>query len=562
MLGPRLTEAVLNSSVPIERLDDMVTRIGTYLLDVGGVSIAAMLTKVVAAWYQLGQDSDYPEPNFSSWSQNDTGNIYWGSYEAPVGLINQHVDVMADHPALARKIAAEAIALLKNEGQTLPLRKPMKIGVYGEDAALPAGGPNTCVDRGCNVGTLAVGWGSGTTEFEYLVDPLSAITEKAKSYGGVVTAITQNNLTSQIAASAAKQDICLVFVNADSGEGYLTWEGMAGDRNDLETQKGGDDLVLAVANACKKTVVVVHSVGPIILEKWVTKRQVRSIVWAHLPGMESGNSLVDVLWGAVNPSGKLPYTIGKSLADYGAAAGIVYTENAVPPQSDFTDGIFVDYRHFDQQKITPRFEFGFGLSYTTFSYSHLTKTKKGKITALPAVRPQPTAKPPVYSRTILNQTLALYPEGFTKIKRFIYPYLEETNVTVGDYPYPEGYSTVQTPSQAGGGEGGNPALWEVLVEVSVTVKNTGKVAGAEVAQLYLEFPQSGPIPFPPKTLRGFEKVFLRPGQSKKVTFELTRRDMSYWDVVRQNWVIPTPGIGINVGTSSRKIKAKGYISTS
>ena len=524
-------------------------------------SIAVVLTKVVATWYQLGQDSAYPAPNFSSWTQKDIGNIYWGSYEAPVGLINQHVDVMAGHPALARKIAAEAIALLKNERSTLPLKKPMKIGVYGEDAALPAGGPNTCADRGCNVGTLAVGWGSGTTDFVYLVDPLSAITEKAKSYGGVVTAITQNNLTSEIAASAAKQDVCLVFVNADSGEAYFAWGDVAGDRNNLETQNGGDSLVLAVANACGKTIVVAHSVGPIILEKWVTKRQVRSIVWAHLPGMESGNSLVDVLWGAVNPSGKLPYTIGKSLADYGAAAGIVYADNTDLPQSDFTDGIFVDYRHFDQQKITPRFEFGFGLSYTTFSYSHLTKTKKGNITALPAVRPRPTAKPPVYSMTIPDQISALFPESFTKIKRFIYPYLEETNVTVGDYPYPEGYSTLNTPSQAGGGEGGNPALWEVLVRVSVTVTNTGHVAGAEIAQLYLVFPQSAPIPFPPKTLRGFEKVFLQPGQSKEVTFDLTRRDLSYWDVVRQNWVIPTPGIGVNVGASSRKIKAQGYIST-
>jgi beta-glucosidase len=66
------------------------------------MSVAVMLTKVVAAWYQLGQDSAYPEPDFSSWTQYDTGNIYWGSYEAPVGLVNQRIDVMAGHPALAR----------------------------------------------------------------------------------------------------------------------------------------------------------------------------------------------------------------------------------------------------------------------------------------------------------------------------------------------------------------------------------------------------------------------------------------------------------------------------
>jgi hypothetical protein len=477
LLGPRLTEAVLNSSVPIDRLDDMVTRI-------------------VATWYQLGQNKDYPEPNFSSWTKNTTGNIYYGSYEGPEGIVNQHVDVMGNHPtAIARKVAAEAIALLKNDRNTLPLKKPMKIGVYGEDAALPPGGANVCADRGCNQGTLAVGWGSGSTDFEYLVDPLSAITKQAQSYGGKVTAILQNNATDTIAASARKQDVCLVFVNADSGEGYISWEDVAGDRPDLTTQKGGDDLVLAVANNCENTVVVVHSVGPIIMEKWVNKRQVRSILWAHLPGMESGNALVDVLWGSINPSGKLPYTIGKSLADYGPYAGVLYEANATPnPQQDFLDGIFIDYRHFDANKITPRYEFGFGLSYTTFSYSNLVKTKKGVLSPLPAARPGPTAKPPVYDSKIPKPEDTLFPPGFTKINRMIYPYLESTDkVTVAPYPYPEGYDTVQTPSQAGGAEGGNPSLWEVLVEVSVTVKNTGKVAGAEVAQLYLEFPQNGPV---------------------------------------------------------------------
>lgn len=127
---------------------------------------ALIIVETVATWYQMGQDVEYPEPNFSSWTKNSTGNIYFGSNEPPVGIVNQHINVMDDHPRLARKIAAEAIALLKNERGTLPLKKPLRIGVYGEDSALDPAGPNVCPDRGCNNGTLAVGWGSGATDFE------------------------------------------------------------------------------------------------------------------------------------------------------------------------------------------------------------------------------------------------------------------------------------------------------------------------------------------------------------------------------------------------------------
>jgi len=135
----------------------------------------------------------------------------------------------------------------------------------------------------------------------------------------------------------------------------------------------------------------------------------------------------------------------------------------------------------------------------------------------------------------------------------IYPYLDSTNITYGDYPYPEGYDVPATPSQAGGGEGGNPALWEELYQVTVEVGNTGGVAGAEVAQLYVSYPDEKAVDFPVRQLRGFEKVWLEPGQRKMVTFSLKRRDLSYWDVVRQNWVIPDSRIVVSVGASSRKL---------
>ncbi|RPB29285.1 glycoside hydrolase family 3 protein [Terfezia boudieri ATCC MYA-4762] len=532
--GPQLTRSIINGSLPYDRLDDMTTRI-------------------VATWYHFGQNKDFPEVNFSSWTKNSTGRIYEGSGNPPYGEVNKHVNVMEDNHLLARQVATEGTVLLKNNDGFLPLKKKaQKIGIYGEDAG-PGDGPNACTDRGCNQGTLAVGWGSGSSDFEYLVSPLEAIQRQAAQDGSKISAILNNTLLAEVESDSSKQDVCLVFINSDSGEGYITWDNNAGDRNDLYAQKGGDNLVLAAAKRCRNTVVVVHSVGPIIMEKWINHRNVRSVVWANLPGQESGNALVDILYGDANPSGKLAYTIGRSLEDYGPTAGVMYTANAEVPQQDFTEGLYLDYRHFDKESISPRFEFGYGMSYTKYSYANIRVYQTGRRTPLPARRPHSPVSPPTYNSTIPKPEEALYPPGFQRINRMIYPYLDSENITYSKYPYPEGYDTPATPSQAGGGEGGNPALWEELYKVTVQISNTGHVAGAEVAQLYVSYPSEKKVDFPVRQLRGFEKVWLEPGQKKTLTFYLRRRDLSYWDVVRQNWIIPDSTICVSVGASSRKL---------
>lgn len=127
--GPNLVEAVTNGSVPQSRLDDMATRI-------------------LAAWYLLGQDQGYPEVTFSSWNGGKAT-----------------VDVTADHASVVRTVARDSIVLLKNQEHALPLRKPKSLAIIGQDAIVNPDGPNACVDRGCNTGTLAMGWGSGTAEF-------------------------------------------------------------------------------------------------------------------------------------------------------------------------------------------------------------------------------------------------------------------------------------------------------------------------------------------------------------------------------------------------------------
>ena len=168
-------------------------------------------------------------------------------------------------------------------------------------------------------------------------------------------------------------------------------------RNNLTAWLNGDALVQAVASQNNNTIVVINSVGPLILEPWIDHPNVTAVVWAGLGGTETGNALVDVIYGAANPSGRLPYTIAKSPKDYPAQLvlggngeeilNITYTEGFDVPSilrlpsrmltvttTSFIRSLFVDYRHFDAANIKPRFEFGFGLSYTSFQYSGLIIT--------------------------------------------------------------------------------------------------------------------------------------------------------------------------------------------
>lgn len=562
--GAELTKAVLNGSLPISRMNDMVTR-------------------VVAAWYQLGQDDeskfDRKGPNFSSWTNDEMGIVNAGSSDdTNKVVVNQFVNVQGTgddaHSLIARQIATEGTVLVKNTG-ILPLNKDgwpvdaqdklhYRVGIFGEDAGEAEGGPNACEDRACNQGTLASGWGSGAVEFPYLVTPIAALKEAFNKERVYVTDFPTNSPPFKKAPAILKdQDVCIVFANSDSGEGFKSWNHINGDRNDLFLQKDGDKLIQDVADGCGggkgSTIVVVHSVGPVILEKWINLPGVKAVIMANLPGQESGNAIADIIVGNVNPSGKLPYTIGKSLEEYGPGGKVLYYANGVVPQQNFSEGLYIDYRHFDKNGIAPTFEFGFGLSYTTFEYSNISVTEVLPKTALPAPRPDPIP-PPQFGDVIPDPATALAPEGFRKLSKFIYPYISKiSDIKEGEYPYPAGYDTVQEPSPAGGGEGGNPDLWNVYARVTVTIQNTGTVAGQEVAQLYLAYPDVGgeaaKVDFPMKVLRGFEKIHLEVGESRSVSFDLTRRDLSYWDTGRQNWVMPTEGkVTVRVGASSRDLR--------
>lgn len=436
--GPQLASALSSGRVQQSRVDDMVCRI-------------------LASWYLVGQDD--------------------GSYPG----ININANVQGDHKTNVRAAARDGIVLLKNDDGILPLGKPSKLALVGSAAVVNPQGMNSCADKGCNEGALGMGWGSGSVNYPYFSAPADAIRTQAQADGTQISLSASDSIGS-VSSVVNGADAAVVFITANSGEGYITVENNAGDRNNLDPWHDGNQLVQAVAQASDNVIVVVHSVGPILLETILALPSVKAIVWAGLPSQESGNALVDILYGSTSPSGKLPYTIGKTQADYGTSVS--------SGNDDYSEGLYIDYRHFDKQGIEPRYEFGFGMSYTTFEYADIVVTLAPDVTSGPAT---------------------------------------------GDIV-----------------PGGRQDLWEPAASVTVQITNSGEVNGSEVAQLYVGFPAS--IEAAPKQLRGFAKLPLAPGASETQTFELRRRDLSYWDAGMQNWVLPGGEFNISIGASSRDIR--------
>lgn len=208
--GTNLTIAVLNGTVPEWRIDDMATRI-------------------VAAWYYVGRDESQVPINFDSWTLETYGNVHFISNEG-YQVVNEHVNVQRDHAQHIRNMASRSTVLLKNKDNALPLTgSELLTAVFGDDAGPNTYGPNGCADRGCDNGTLGMAWGSGSSNFPFLVTPLSAIqNEVLMAGGGSVQEILDNYATDQITTLAPQATVSLVFVNSDSGEGYISVDGNEG----------------------------------------------------------------------------------------------------------------------------------------------------------------------------------------------------------------------------------------------------------------------------------------------------------------------------------------------
>ncbi|KAM5436086.1 hypothetical protein McanMca71_000164 [Microsporum canis] len=520
-----LSRSILNGTVPLERLNDMVTRI-------------------VATWFQFGQDNDFPEPNFSTNTQAEKGPLYPGAVFSPTGIVNKFVDVQGAHKEIARAIARDGITLVKNEDNLLPLETNASLVVFGEDAGTNPNGINSCADKGCNKGVLTMGWGSGTSRLPYLSTPEEAIKNRSTTAKSYITNRFPWNI------QVKPEDIAIVFVNSDSGENYITVERNPGDRSyaGLELWYGGDTLVQEAAKKFSNVVVVVHTVGPTLLEKWIDLPTVKSVLIAHLPGQEAGNAVADILFGDASPSGHLPYTIPKSESDYHPSSALI-DKPFEQIQDTFVDGLFVDYRHFQKEGKPVRFPFGYGLSYTSFGFTEATLAAGVRLSQYPPAR-IPKGTTPVYSHKIPDPSEVAWPKDFTKIWRYLYPYLDNPASIKADssYTYPKGYQTTPQPDpRAGGSQGGNPALWDIVCTVTVKVKNTGQKPGRSVAQLYVEIPADLAPNTPKLQLRQFEKTSnLVPGQEEVLKMELTRKDLSIWDAVAQDWKAPVDGKGVKL----------------
>ena len=325
--GQNLVNSVINGQVPQNRVDEMAIR-------------------VLATWYKMRQDQGYPIVNLNSFNSEK----------------DLKVNVQGDHFKHIRQVGAASSILLKNSANVLPLGKNLKIAVLGSDAGPGDSTNNKCSDHGCTSGTIAQGWGSGTTNFPYIVTPLDGVSSRAKANGCTVTSMLNDYDLNSAFQTAKSADVAIVFVAANSGEEYITVDGNKGDRNYLKLFRNGDNLINKAAEANQKVVVVIHGPGAVDMT-WINNPNVAAVIHALFPGQESGNSIADILFGDVNPSGRLPFTINTDRSKY--SADVEYNGKTIV----YNEGLLVDYRFHDAKNTTPLFPFGFGLSYTSFVYS-------------------------------------------------------------------------------------------------------------------------------------------------------------------------------------------------
>jgi beta-glucosidase len=351
--------------------------------------------------------------------------------------------------AIARTMASQGAVLLKNSSNQLPL-DPGKIhsialiGPYG-GAAHTGGG------------------GSSAVTPLYTVKPEDGL----KQAGGQALTVTYNDGSdpSTAAAIARSADVVLVMVGNKDRENQ--------DRPNLSLPEPQDQLISTIATANPHTIVVLKTGGPVLMP-WL--EQVSAVLEAWYPGEEDGSAVADLLFGKVNPSGKLPMTFPKAEADTPAHTPEQYP--GVNGVATYSEKLLVGYRWYDAHIIAPLFPFGFGLSYTTFK-------------------------------------------------------LDQLKVS-------------------------GPAAGKVTVEADVT--NTGARDGADVVQVYLASPASAGEP--PKQLKGFQKINLRPKETQHVAIVLDEHAFSVWSTTANKWTVVPGAYAILVGDSSQDLPLKGNVTIS
>ena len=266
-----------------------------------------------------------------------------------------------------------------------------------------------------------------------------------------------------ISAAVKKSDAVILCVGFDPST-----ESEGGDRT-FRLPAGQDSLIQQVSALNKNVIVVLTAGGNVDMTRWIDR--VPALVHTWYPGQEGGRALAQILFGDYSPSGKLPISFERRRED--SPVHDSYYPPAGTKRIAYKEGIFLGYRYFDRSNVKPLFSFGFGLSYTTFEYSHLK----------------------------------------------IAPSSNDTGT---------------------------------IVSVSFNLRNTGSREGAEVAQLYVGDSHAS-VPRPVKELKGFARVDLKPGETKRVTLGLDRRAFSFYSVAKHDWTAEPGEFSILVGGSSSQI---------
>ena len=353
------------------------------------------------------------------------------------------------HHAMAAKASEQSIVLLKNENNILPLKKGAKVAVIGEFAQK----------------ARYQGAGSSVVNPTRLDNAMDVIKNFDLDVAGFEAGYPRSGkgdpaMQARAVELAKKADIVLLYIGLDE---ISESEGL--DRSHMRLPQSQIDLIEAVA-AVNPSVVAVMSAGSAVEMPWLPK--CKALVHGYLCGQAGASSVLKVITGQVNPSGKLAESYPVKYEDVSSAPYFPAKERT----AEYREGLYVGYRYFETANVPVLFPFGFGLSYTTFEYSDLTVTGK---------------------------------------------------------------------------------------EATFTLKNTGKMDGAEVAQLYVSKPD-GDVFRPAKELKGFTKVFLKAGESRQVTIPLDDKAFRYFNVKTNRFETEGGAWTVMIGASCADIRLSGTVS--
>lgn len=364
------------------------------------------------------------------------------------------------HHQTARRVASQCVTLLKNENTLLPLdcSKKIKVAVLGEFAKDPRyQGNGSSEVKPTRVDSL---WDILQTEYS---DTVEFTYSRGYSLQEIENPLSNDEFLKAVKL-AENSDAVIIAAGLP-----LSYESEGIDRKHLNLPESHDNLIEEVSSIQKNTIVVLSN-GSAVAMPWESK--VTSIVESWVLGQAGAGAIADVLFGKVNPSGKLAETFPIRLEDNPSFLNFPGEEG----DCLYGERIFVGYRHYDTKKIEPLFPFGHGLSYTEFEY------------------------------------------GSPKLST----------------------------SQLSGDE---------QLNVSFTVKNTGNYRGQETIQLYITDVESTLIR-PEQELKGFIKIDLYRGESKKVSFIVEKRDLSYYDSLRKKWIAESGDFELRLGSSSGDIRLR------